>query len=215
MKNLRKILSSTQWLWSSITNNTYLPIWWTFSVIIPVLNPAYIFISIFFYDVGFFLFCRKNKNNQLLKFYEKNSFSQGEKDLAYIFSHLACLGATGLLGSVVFLLSSSSAYSTSSETWVWHLFFRSAWAFLICFLFTAKQKEKTIFLFSLLPSFLIFLNTFTPFKISEKIRYLFSAFIPNIDIFNKTNFLMLLPLIFTMIILLVKKNEYSSSNIRK
>ncbi|GEM_PF-2424610 len=214
MKNLRKVLSSTQWLWSSITNNAYLPIWWAFSVIIPVLSPAYIYISIFFYDVGFFLFCRKNKNNQLLKFYGKNSFSKGEADLTYIFSHLACLGATGLLGSVVFLLSSNSVYSTNSETWVWHLVFRSAWGFLICFLFTTKQKEKTIFLLSLLPSLLIFLNIFTSYKMHEKLRYLFSAFIPNIDVFNKTDFLMLLPLIFTMIILVVKKNEYTSSDIR-
>jgi len=214
MKNLRKVLSSTQWLWSSITNNAYLPIWWTFSVIIPVLNPVYIYISIFFYDVGFFLFCRKNKSNQLLKFYRKNSFSKGESDLTYIFSHLACLGATGLLGSVVFLLSSNSAYSTNSETWVWHLVFRSLWGFLICFLFTTKQKEKTIFLLSLLPGLLIFLNIFTPYKMHEKLRYLFSAFIPNIDVFNKSDFLMLLPLFFTMIILVVKKNEYPSSNIR-
>ena len=214
MKNLRKILSATQWLWSSMTNNVYLPIWWIFSIVIPVVNPKYIFFSIFFYDLGFFLFCKSNKSNQLLKFYEKNSFSARELKLAYLFSHLACLGATGLVGSVIFLLALDSSYSISSETWIWHLFFRSVWAFLICVLFTIRKKEKILYTLSLIPSFLIFLNIFTSYKIPEKLRYLFSAFVPSIDTFDKSNFLILLPLIFTMIILIAKKNEYTSSNIR-
>ena len=210
MKNLRKILSSSQWLWSSITNNMYLPLWWIFSIVLPVVNPKYMLFSIFFYDFGFFLFSKKNRKDGLLKFYKNSNFSKIENDLSYLLSHLACLGATGLIGTIIFLLFAKSTYPIDSQGWVSYLGFRSLWGFFICFLLTRKQKEKTILLLSLIPTLLISLNLFTAYKIPQKIRYFFTAFIPNIDNFDKTDFFIVLPLILTMIILVIKRNEHNS-----
>tara|TARA_A100001037_G_scaffold132793_1_gene120467 strand:+ start:12379 stop:12990 length:612 start_codon:yes stop_codon:yes gene_type:complete len=201
MKKLIKILAATQWSWSSTTNNLYLPLWWLTTMIPTLSNPKLMILSMFLYDFGFFIFCQNNKKNKIFNFYKNNNFSNREIKTVYMLSHLACLGATGLFGSALLLLGGS----LDAKTWISFLLFRSIWGLFVCGLLVNFKKPTYALCFSLTPTLISCLNSFSFFSITGKAKYLLGSIVPGIEPFNKYNFLILLPLIFTMIRLFSKK----------
>ena len=201
MKKLLKILTATQWGWSAITNSLYLPVWWLATMLPALNNPKLMILSMFLYDFGFFIFCKNNKKNKIFKFYKNNNFSNKEVKATYLLAHLACLGATGLCGSALLLLGSS----LDTGIWISFLLFRSIWGLLICGLLTCSRKNTLALCFSLTPTLISLLNSFDAFSITGKVKHLLGSMIPGMDPFNKYNFLILLPLIFTMIMVFGKK----------
>ena len=201
MKKLIKILTATQWSWSAMTSSLYLPIWWLITMLPTLNNPKLMILSMFLYDFGFFIFCKNNKKNKIFKFYKNNNFSNKEIKVTYLLAHLASLGATGLFGSALLLLGSS----LDTELWLSFLLFRSVWGLLICGLLIHFKKNTLALCFSLTPTLISFLNSFDSFSIAGKVKYLLGSIVPGMDPLTKYNFLILLPLILTMIILFGKK----------